>query len=79
MAPAFAAKVVEQDWMPQYQRIAEAYVDRLPRGEVVDLFHLLSGACAALGRAILLGMQEASDEGMMEWSQALIEGAGNFA
>ena len=26
----------------------------------------------------MLGMEEASDEDMMEWSQALIEGAGNF-
>ncbi len=78
MAPAFAAKVIQQDWMPQYQRIAEDYVGRLPRGEVVDLFHLLSGAYAARGLAILLGMEEASDDEMMEWSQALIEGAGNF-
>ena len=78
MAPAFAPKVIQNDWMPQYQRIAEAYVARLPRGEVVDLFAILSGAYAARGLAILLGMEEASDDEMMEWSQALIEGAGNF-
>jgi len=53
-------------------------VARLPRGEVVDLFMILSGAYAARGLAILLGMEEASDDEMMEWSQALIEGAGNF-
>lgn len=78
MAPAFAPKVIQNDWMPQYMRIAEEYVARLPRGEVVDLFALLSGAYAARGLAILLGMEEASDDEMMEWSQALIEGAGNF-
>lgn len=78
MAPAFAPKVITQEWMPQYQKIAEAYVARLPKGEVVDLFELLSGAYAARGLAILLGMDEASDADMMEWSQALIEGAGNF-
>lgn len=78
MAPAFAPKVITNEWMPRYQKIAEEYVARLPRGEVVDLFHLLSGAYAARGLAILLGMEEASDEDMMEWSQALIEGAGNF-
>ncbi len=78
MAPAFSPKVIQDDWMPQYRRIAEAYVSRLPRGEVVDLFATLSGAYAARGLAILLGMEEASDEDMMEWSQALIEGAGNF-
>jgi len=78
MAPAFAPKVITGDWMPRYQKIAEDYVARLPRGEVVDLFAVLSGAYAARGLAILLGMEEASDEDMMEWSQALIEGAGNF-
>jgi cytochrome P450 len=78
MAPAFAPKVIQNDWMPRYREIAEAYVARLPRGEVVDLFAILSGAYAARGLAVLLGMDEASDEDMMEWSQALIEGAGNF-
>jgi cytochrome P450 len=78
MAPAFAPKVIQNDWMPEYMRIAEEYVARLPRGEVVDLFGLLSGAYAARGLAILLGMEEATDDEMMEWSQALIEGAGNF-
>ena len=78
MAPAFAAKVIRDDWVPKYQAIAEDYIGRLPRGEVVDFFNLVSGAYAARGLAILLGMEEASDEEMMEWSQALIEGAGNF-
>lgn len=78
MAPAFNPKVIQSDWMPQYRRIAEDYVARLPRGEVVDLFHVLAGAYAARGLAILLGMEEATDDEMMEWSQALIEGAGNF-
>ncbi len=78
MAPAFSPKVITGDWMPRYQQIAEDYVARLPRGEVVDLFELLSGAYAARGLAVLLGMEEASDADMMEWSQALIEGAGNF-
>ncbi|WP_121066573.1 cytochrome P450 [Chachezhania antarctica] len=78
MAPAFAPKVIQTEWMPRYQKIAEDYVARLPKGEVVDLFAVLSGAYAARGLAILLGMEEASDEDMMEWSQALIEGAGNF-
>ncbi|NIZ14593.1 cytochrome P450 [Phaeobacter sp. HF9A] len=78
MAPAFNPKVIQTEWMPKYQQIAEDYVARLPRGEVVDLFELLSGAYAARGLAVLLGVEDASDADMMEWSQALIEGAGNF-
>ncbi len=78
MSPAFSARVIRDDWTPQYQKVAEEYVGRLPRGEVIDFFNLVSGAYAARGLAILLGMDEATDEDMMEWSQALIEGAGNF-
>jgi len=78
MAPAFSAKVIQNDWIPRYEEIARDYVGRLPKGEVVDLFSILSGAYAARGLAILLGMEEASGADMLEWSQALIEGAGNF-
>lgn len=78
MAPAFAPKVIRDEWVPQYQKIAEDYVARLPRGEVVDLFSALSGPYCARGLAMLLGIEEASDEEMQRWSQALIDGAGNF-
>ncbi len=78
MAPAFAPKVIMNDWMPRYQQIAEDYVARLPRGEVVDLFPALSGPYAARGLAVLLGLDEATDYQMQHWSQALINGAGNF-
>ena len=78
MAPAFAAKVIRDEWMPQYEKIAKEYVDRLPKGEIVDLFSALSGPYAARGLAILLGLQDATDLDMQRWSQALIDGAGNF-
>ncbi|WP_112323602.1 cytochrome P450 [Oceanibium sediminis] len=78
MAPAFSPKVIRDDWIPRYRKVAEDYVARLPRGEVVDLFPALSGPYAARGLAILLGMEEASDAEMQRWSQALIDGAGNF-
>ncbi|MGB7318650.1 MAG: cytochrome P450 [Planktotalea sp.] len=78
MAPAFAPKVIRDEWVPQYQKIAEDYVARLPRGEIVDLFPALSGPYAARGLAVLLGLEDATDEQMERWSQALIDGAGNF-
>ena len=77
MAPAFAPRVIRDEWVPAYQKIAEEYVGRLPRGEVVDLFPALSGPYAARGLAVLLGVEEATDEQMQRWSQNLIEGAGN--
>ncbi len=78
MAPAFSPKVIRTDWMPQYMRIAEEYVSRLPRGETVDLFPALAGPYAARGLAILLGIEEASDDDLQHWSQTLIDAAGNF-
>jgi len=79
MAPAFAPKVIRDTWMPIYRRIAEDCIARLPRGEVVDLFPALAGPYAAAGLAHLLGIEEVSDDDIQRWSQALIEGAGNFA
>ena len=78
MAPAFGPKVIKEDWVPAYERIAEEYVARLPLGEVVDLFPMLAGPYAARGLAVLLGMEEATDTQMQCWSQTLIDGAGNF-
>jgi len=78
MAPAFNPKVIVNTWMPKYREIAGAYLDRLPRGETVDLFPLLAAPYAARGLAILLGIEEATDDQMIRWSQALIDASGNF-
>ena len=78
MAKAFGPKVIRDEWVPAYQKVAEEYVARLPRGKVVDLFSALSGPYVAHGLAILLGLDGASDSQMQQWSQALIDGAGNF-
>jgi len=78
MAPAFSARAIQSDWMPRYRKIAEDYVSRLPRGEVVDLFPALAGPYAARGLAVLLGIEEAGDEDLQRWSEVLIKGAGNF-
>ncbi|MBY4891818.1 cytochrome P450 [Rhodobacteraceae bacterium N5(2021)] len=78
MAPAFNPRVIKGEWMPAYSDIADEYLDRLPKGEVVDLHKLLSGPYAARGLAVLLGIPEATDEEMQRWSQILIDGSGNF-
>lgn len=78
MSPTFGAKVTQNEWVPHYLKVAKEYVDRLPRGETVDLFNVLSGPYAARGLAKLLGLSVATDTQMINWSQALINGAGNF-
>lgn len=76
--PAFTPKAINSDWGPLYQKLATEYLDRLPKGETVDLFTQLCGPLAARILAHILGIPEASDEQMQRWSQTLIDGAGNF-
>lgn len=78
MAPAYSAKAIKDHWMPVYAQIADAYLDRLPKGEIVDLHTELSSPYAARGLAHVLGLADCSDAQMEYWSQALINGAGNF-
>jgi len=78
MAPTFSPKNLKTLWGPAYEEAAKAYLDRLPRGEIVDLFPALSGPLAARILAIILGIPDSTDEEMQFWSQALIDGAGNF-
>ena len=78
MAPSLSPKVVKQVWAPLYTRYAEEYVGKLPRGETVDLYKELCGPVAARILADMMGVPQVADSTMQHWSQALIEGAGNF-
>jgi hypothetical protein len=40
MMPALMPKTIESVWAPLYTKLAATYLDRLRRGEVVDLFPL---------------------------------------
>lgn len=78
MHKSFSPKVIKTDWADLYTKIASDYLDRIPRGETVDLFQDLCGPVAARILAHILGLDEASDADMQRWSQTLINGAGNF-
>ena len=78
MMPALMPKTIEAAWAPLYTELASEYLDRLPRGEIVDLFPALAGPIAARILAEVMGIPDASDADMQRWSQILIDGAGNF-
>jgi cytochrome P450 len=61
-----------------YEKLADEYLDRLPKGEVIDLFPALAGPIAAKMLGEMMGIPNATDEELQRWSQALIDGAGNF-
>lgn len=78
MMPTFSPANLKNVWSPAYVKLAQQYLDRLPRDEVIDLFPLLAGPLSARILAMILGMPNATDDEMQFWSQALIDGAGNF-
>lgn len=78
MAAAFSPSNIKNVWLPLYAKVAEEYIGRLPRGEVVDLHDQLSAPVSARCLAHLIGLTHASDEDLCRWSQTLIDGAGNF-
>lgn len=78
MLPALMPKSIEAEWAPLYARLVGEYLDRIPRGEIVDLFPMLAGPLSARILAHVMGIPDASDEEVQRWSQILIDGAGNF-
>lgn len=78
MMPALTPGQVKQVWTEQIEQIADEYVSRLPKGEVVDFFTAFAGPFSARCVATVLGIPKASDDDIQRWSQTLIDGAGNF-
>ena len=78
MQPAFTARNIREVWKPLFADVVAEYVDRLPTDRPVDLFTELTAPIAARCLASLLGLTNASDDDLIFWSQALIDGAGNF-
>lgn len=72
-------KVVRQRWFQMLEDVANDLVDRfVGRGEV----ELVGEFCSPFASRTLkniLGLQGASDEDMQKWSQAFIDGIGNYA
>ena len=78
MAAAFSPRNLRNVWTPIYEKVADDYIGRLPRGETVDLFSALAAPVSARSLAHLIGLEHASDADLCRWSQTLIDGAGNF-
>lgn len=78
MLAAFSPANIKNVWIPLYHEIARDYIDRLPRGEAVDLFAELAAPISARCLAHVIGLTDASDADLCRWSQTLIDGAGNF-
>lgn len=62
MMPTFAPKFIKNHWLPMYDKLADQYLDRLPKGEVIDLFPALAGPIATKMLGEMMGIPNATDE-----------------
>ncbi|MEV7731744.1 cytochrome P450 [Streptomyces sp. NPDC088921] len=76
--PALRPRVVKEHWMPVFRRNAQDILGSLAGHGEGDLFHDFAGPLAARNLAALLGLRGVTDADMQEWSQAIIDAAGNY-
>jgi cytochrome P450 len=77
--PAMRPKIVSTQWLPRFQENADALIDGFIDHGQADLFRDFAGPLAARNLAMVLGLRDVSDEDMQRWSQAMMDGGGNYA
>ncbi len=70
--------VVEQHWQPLFQRLADELIDDFAAAGSADLMRDFAGPFTARCLAAILGMPDADDDDLQRWSQALMDGTGNY-
>ncbi len=77
--PSFRPGVVKKHWGPRFQAIASDLIDDFrARGEQGDLFDDFAAPLASLSLIDLLGLEGVAWRDIAEWSQALMDGVGNY-
>lgn len=76
---ALRPNVIRGHWMPVFQAVVDDLVDRMiEKGEAADLFESFAAPCAARSLAALLGLANVPWESLAVWSQAMMDGTGNY-
>jgi cytochrome P450 len=70
--------VVEQHWQPLFQRLADELIDGFADAGSADLMWDFAGPFTARCLAAILGVPDAGDDDLQRWSQALMDGTGNY-
>jgi len=77
--PSFRPAAIKEHWTPKFDAIAGRLLDALaPTGEA-DLFPALAAPVASLSLMELIGFRDVAWETLAHWSQALIDGVGNYS
>ncbi|WP_432828591.1 cytochrome P450 [Dactylosporangium sp. CA-092794] len=76
--PSMRPRRVRDHWTPLFQRVADDLIDGFAgRGEA-DLFRDFAGPFAAVNLAMMLGFDDVDAADLQEWSQAMMDGTGNY-
>ncbi|MFF7309118.1 cytochrome P450 [Streptomyces sp. NPDC008137] len=76
--PALRPRAIKEQWAPVFQQIADELIDGFrDRGEA-DLFAEFAGPMAARCLASVLGLPEVEAQDLRTWSQAMMDGNGNY-
>jgi len=76
---ALRPRVVRQHWTPVFQQLADKLIDGFHERGRADLFTEFAGPMAALSLAAILGLREVGAADLQAWSQAMMDGTGNYA
>jgi cytochrome P450 len=71
-------RVIDEHWLPRFKQIANEMVDAIePRGEA-DLIPEFINPFSARCLGLVLGLTDATDDELLFWSQALMDGTANY-
>lgn len=76
---ALRPNVIRGHWMPVFQAIVDDLIDRMiDEGDTSDLFESFAAPCASRSLAALLGLNNVPWQDLAVWSQAMMDGTGNY-
>ncbi|MEX3011829.1 cytochrome P450 [Hoeflea sp. TYP-13] len=76
--PSFRPGVVKNHWSPIFNDISRRLIDAFSDDGETDLFMSFAAPMASLGLAEILGLKNVAWQDLARWSQALMDGVGNY-
>ncbi|WP_407165502.1 cytochrome P450 [Bradyrhizobium sp. ORS 111] len=77
--PSFRPATIKEHWAPRFIAICQRLIDALADAGEADLFGALAAPMASLSLMEMIGFEPMPWQPLAAWSQALIDGAGNYA
>ncbi|AFL51224.1 cytochrome P450 [Sinorhizobium fredii] len=76
---SFRPGTIKNHWAAQFEAISDRLVSEIESRGEADLFDALAAPMASLALIELLGLKDLSWQTLAHWSQALMDGAGNYS